>query len=105
MATCKRVTTGRVKGLPFLAILIRVISAMRVLFKQFFTIFVVSTKMPKLPVSAPALRLRAPPTKSKLFQLPRGSQNHGCPEIRLLERCEGAFLEYQANFGAGLRVS
>src|SRR6516165_632726 len=92
------------RGLPFLGILIRLISAMRVLFKPFFTIFGVTNRMLKLPVSAQVLRLPLQPTKSKLFQFRRGLLNPGYPEIHCLGWREGFLLEYQASFTGGLRV-
>src|SRR5262249_34810492 len=89
---CKSAKRGR-RRLPFLVTLIRVISATRILFKQFFTTFVASTRMLKLPVSAPALRLPFEPVKSKQFQLLRGSLNPGSPRNPLAWICrEGAGL-------------
>ena len=66
----------------FRALLTLVISATRVLFKQFFTTFNVSCLMLRLVASPPVLRPPLQPTILTRFQLPRHSSNRGSPETQ-----------------------
>ena len=88
VVSCLQGRERRGTRLPFSDTLILAIRQREYSSRQFFITLVVSTRMVKLLLSAPALRLPLQLTKSKLFHLPRRSLNPGSPENHLLERCE-----------------